>query len=141
MEYLMSVHYWVFLQDHRLPTISEWQHALDAHDTQIVLDQIDNLRSHMGYLPARYCGHPCGFEWFLGLASEAFDEVPEPIQSRPYLADFVTHSDLRELICSMIAGAVLAQVADGLVLDENSNEFIDGKRALEIAKEAEASYL
>ena len=46
-----------------------------------------------------------------------------------------------ELICGMIAGAVLAKLADGLVFDEESGEYIDGNKALEIAKQLEKNHL
>ena len=41
----------------------------------------------------------------------------------------------------MIAGAVLASLADGLVFDEESGEYIDGSKALEIAKRHEKNCL
>jgi hypothetical protein len=141
MEYSMSVDSFVFLQDARLPTVAEWQHALDTLDTHITLGQVDDLRSHVGYLPACYRGHNTSFEWFFGPVTEIYGQVPEAIGERSHAIDFVTHSDMQELICGMIAGAVLAQLADGLVFDEESNSFIDGKRAFEIAKQVEASQL
>jgi len=137
----MSVHSFVFLRDDRLPTIKEWQRALDQFNTGIYLEQVEDLRSHTGFLPARFNGHQSGFEWFYNPVGEVFDEAPKEIGDRSHAADFKTHSDMRELICGMIAGAVLAKVADGLVLDEESGDFVDGDKALEIARQAEASHL
>ena len=136
----MSVDSFVFLQENRLPTIAEWQRALDEEQCGIALEPIKDLRTHSGYLPANYCGHQSGFEWFFGPIAETFGEKPEAVGSRSHAIDFVTHSDMRKLICGMIAGAVLAKLADGLVFDEESGEYIDGSKALEIAKRHEKSY-
>ena len=67
--------------------------------------------------------------------------MPEAIGDRTHAVDFVTHSDMRELICGLVAGAILAKLADGLVFDEESGKFIDGDEALELARRAEAEYL
>ena len=136
----MSVDSFVFLQEDRLPTIAEWQGALDEEECGIALERIDDLRKHTGYLPASYRGHQSGFEWFFGPVAEVVGDKPEAVGNRSHAIDFVTHSDMRELICGMIAGAVLAKLADGLVFDEESGEYIDGNRALEIAKKLEKNY-
>jgi hypothetical protein len=133
----MSVDSFVFLHANRLPTISEWQRALDEKQCGIVLESIDDLHTHSGYLPVDYRGHPSGFEWFFGPVADVFGEKPEAVGDRSHAIDFVTHSDMQELICSMIAGAVLAKLANGLVLDEESGEFINGDEALKIAKQHE----
>jgi hypothetical protein len=138
---LMSVESYVFLRDERLPSVADWQQALDRAGTGIVIDPIDDLRRHTGYLPARFNGHESGFEWYYGPAQEILGQMPEAIGDRTHAVDFVTHSDMRELICGLVAGAILAKLADGLVLDEESGEFSDGDKALELARRAEAEYL
>jgi hypothetical protein len=137
----MSVDSFVFLRDERLPSVHEWQRALDQTGTGIVIDPTDDLRSHTGYLPARYHGHKTGFEWYYGPAEEISGQLPEAIGDRTHAVDFVTHSDMQELICALVAGAILAKLADGLVFDEESGKFIDGDKALELARRAEADYL
>jgi hypothetical protein len=137
----MSVDYFIFVQESCLPTIVEWQRALDDAETGIVLDDVGDLRSHTGYLPARYHGDRSGFEFFFGTAKDVFGSEPQEVGSRSHAIDFVTHSDMQELMCGMIAGAVLAKVADGLVFDEDSGTFVDGDKALQTAKKAEASSL
>ena len=137
----MSVDSFVFFRDVRLPSVQEWQQALDLSGTGIVIDPTVDLRRHAGYLPARYHGHESGFEWYYGPAEEISGQMPEAIGDRTHAVDFVTHSDMRELVCGLVAGAILAKLADGLVFDEESGEFIDGDKALELARRVEAEYL
>jgi hypothetical protein len=135
----MSVDCLVFLRDDRLPTAGQWQAALDRAGTGIVLDKVTDLRGHTGYLPAIHRGQASGFEWYYGPLAEYFGGTPpDGIEDRRHVVDFVTHSDMRELVCGMIAGAVLAQIADGRVLDEDSGTLINGDAALEIARGVES---
>jgi hypothetical protein len=136
----MSVDSFIFLNENRLPTLSEWQRALDDEQCGIVLESIDDLHTHSGYLPADYRGHPSGFEWFFGPVADVFGEKPEAAGDRSHAIDLVTHSDMQELLCGMVAGAVLAKLANGLVLDEESGECIDDDKALEIAKQHEKTH-
>jgi hypothetical protein len=52
----MSVDTFVFIRDENLPTMRQWQAALDRADTGIALESIEDLRVHIGYLPANYRG-------------------------------------------------------------------------------------
>jgi len=134
----MSVDHVVFVRDDRLPTLEQWQAALARADSGIVLEKIDDLRAHTGYLPASHRGHDSGFEWYYGTIDEWFDgDPPEGLGDRQHVATFVTHSDMREFVCGMVAGAVLAQVSIGMVYDEDSDELIDAHAALEIARGTE----
>jgi hypothetical protein len=137
----MSVHSFFFLHDNRLPSVAQWQRGLDDAKTSIALDAIADLRSHTGYLPAKYKGEPSGFEWYYGPVADVFGQPPQEIGDRSHAIDFVTHSDMRELICGMLAGAILAKISDGIVFDEESGSFIDGNAALEIARRTETTYL
>lgn len=131
----MSVDTYVFLRDENLPTVREWQSALDRANTGIVLDLIDDLRTHMGYLPAQYQGEESGFEWYYGPLAECFGGVPpEGLGDRGHVINLVLHSDMRELACAMVSGAVLATIASGLVYDEESGSVISGDMALTAAR-------
>jgi hypothetical protein len=134
----MSVENFIFLADERLPSIDTWQAALDREGTEIVLHKIDDLREHTGYIPATHRGHESGFEWFYGPIGENFgDDLPDGVGDRTHVIDFVTHSDMRELVCGLIAGAVLAKISDGVVFDEESGEVISGDAALQAARDEE----
>ena len=129
----MSVHTLIFLRDDRLPTRDVWQQALDDAGTGITLDVVDNLREFSGFLPAKFDGEASGFEWYYGPVEEVFDDKPSAVGEREHAIDFVTHSDLQELVCATYAAGAIAKVADGLFYDEDQDAFVAGDRVLEIA--------
>jgi hypothetical protein len=135
----MSVDSFFFLRDDKLPTLSQWQAALDRAGAGIVLDNVGDLRKHTGYLPARYNGHGSGFEWYYGPLADTFGgKPPEGLADRAHVINCVTHSDMRELACGLIACSVLAQVAGGLFLDEESGQVIGADAALAMARRLES---
>jgi hypothetical protein len=129
----MSLDSFVILRDDRLPSLEEWQRAIDSLGVDISLDSIDNLRKHSGYLPAKFNGLDSGFEWFYGLSAEFFRDTPIDVEDRNYTINFVTRSDMQELMCALFAAGALAKVADGLFYDEENGVFVSGDRAIEIA--------
>jgi hypothetical protein len=135
----MSVDSFFFVRDDKLPTISQWQAALDAAGVGIVLEVVGDIRTHSGYLPATFRGKPSGFEWFYGTVVENFGgDLPDNLQGREHVVNCVTHSDLSELVCGLVACSVLSQVADGLFLDEESGGVIGPDEALKMALGIEA---
>ena len=56
----------VFLSHRQLPTVDEWQRALDDAGLPLQLDAGVTLTNFMGFLPVRYRGHESGFEYFRG---------------------------------------------------------------------------
>jgi hypothetical protein len=134
----MSVNTFFFVRDAKLPTLAEWQVALNLADTGIVLEDVGDLRKHTGYLPAMHRGHHSGFEWYYGPLEEHFDvDSPEGLDGREHVISCVTHSDMRELACGLAACAVLAQMADGKFYDEDTSCLVDPAAAMDEAKSAE----
>jgi hypothetical protein len=130
----MSVDSFFFVRDEKLPTISQWQAALDRAGVGIVLEDIGDLRKHTGYLPATYRGQPSGFEWFYGPLAENFaGDPPDGLNGRQHVINCVTHSDMVELICGLVACSVLSQVADGLFLDDESGGLVNANQSLQMA--------
>jgi hypothetical protein len=135
----MSVDSFFFVRDNKLPTITQWQAALDRAGVGIALEDIGDLRKHTGYLPATHRGHPSGFEWFYGPLADNFGgEPPEGLGGRDHVVNCVTHSDMRELVCGMVACSVLSQLADGVFLDEESGGVISADAALQMARGLES---
>jgi hypothetical protein len=127
----MSVDSFFFVRDEKLPTISQWQAALDQAGVGIVLEDVGDLREHTGYLPATHRGHPSGFEWFYGPLAEYFGgDPPDGLDGREHAVNCVTHSDVRELVCGSVACSVLMQLADGMYFDEESGSLMDPVAAL-----------
>lgn len=131
----MSVDTLVFLRDDRLPSVKDWQAALDAAQTGIEIDPtVSDLREHSGYLPVTHQHHESGFEWYYGSVREQFDDdPPTELGDRSHVAILVTHDDMRELVSAMLAAAVLAQITDGRTYDEQGENIIDGDAALQEA--------
>lgn len=134
----MSVQSFFFVRDGKLPTVAQWQAALDKADVGIMLEDVGNLREHTGYLPASRRGHPSGFEWFYGPIADNFgDDPPAGLDGRDHVVNCVTDSNMRELVCALVACSVLSQLADGLLLDEESGELLEPPAALEQALASE----
>jgi hypothetical protein len=130
-EYSMSVDSFFFVRDEKLPTISQWQAALDQAGVGIVLEDVGDLREHTGYLPATHRGHPSGFEWFYGPLADHFGgDPPDGLDGREHVVNCVTHSDMRELVCGSVACSVLLELADGVYFDEESESVMDPLAAL-----------
>jgi hypothetical protein len=134
----MSVDSFFFVRNEKLPTIAQWQAALDAAGVGVVLENIGDLRKHSGYLPATYRGQPSGFEWFYGPIADNFGgDVPDGLDGRQHVINCVTHSDMRELACALAACAALSELADGLLYDEESGGLLDPAAAMTQAIAAE----
>lgn len=127
----MSVDSFFFVRDGKLPTIPQWQAALNQAGVGILLEDVGDLRTHTGYLPATHRGEPSGFEWFYGPLADNFGgDPPQGLDGREYVINCVTHSDMRELVCGSVACAVLTQLADGMFLDEESGGLLNPEEAL-----------
>src|SRR5262249_43908028 len=128
-----------FVRDEQLPTIQQWQAALNQAGVGIVLEDVGDLRKHTGYIPATYRDHPSGFEWFYGTVAQNFGgEPPHGVGGRTHVINCVTHSDIRELVCGLIACSVLSQIADGVFFDEESGGPISADAAFEMARRLES---
>lgn len=130
----MSVDSFFFVRDAKLPTISQWQATLDGAGVSIVLEDVGDLRKHSGYLPAIFRGQQSGFEWFYGPIAENFGgDEPTGLSGREHVVNCVTHSDMTELLCGLIACSVLSQIADGVFLDDGSGCVVSADQALQMA--------
>ncbi|TWT81677.1 hypothetical protein CA13_31300 [Planctomycetes bacterium CA13] len=131
----MSVDTFLFVRE-QLPTVSEWQAALDAAGLKIKLDpEVDDLPAFTGYLPAVFDEQPSGFEFYFDTAENAFGDRPDALGDRTHAVTFATHSDIRELVCALYAASAIAKLTDGLLFDEDSGEFVDSERILSLAKQ------
>jgi hypothetical protein len=127
----MSVNSFFFVHDAKLPTIPQWQAALDLAGVGIVLEDVGDLRTHTGYLPANHRGQPSGFEWFYGPLGDNYSgNLPTGLSGRGHVINCVTHSDMRELVCGLVACSVLSLLADGVFLDEESGGLLHPSAAL-----------
>ena len=136
----MSVDTFLVFPDERLPEQHELQTAMDGMGAEIVLEPLDDLREHAGFWPAEFKGHRSGFEWYY---DSVISMLGEESWAAGYtnVAQFVTFSDMRELICALYVAGVLAKLTDGRVYDEETDGLIDGDRVLQLARDIEKSEL
>lgn len=136
----MSVDVFVFLKRENLPSTAAWQQALDRLGIDIQLYAGIEAASHSGYWPARLGGQPSGFEIFVGPIADVFGgAAPAGVDERDTVADFVTHSDMRELQCSMFVAAALGIEADGLISDDDTEGLMPPAELLEQARAIDLS--
>jgi hypothetical protein len=138
----MSVTSRVLLDPARMPLPVEWARAIRAHGFAMDLEVDFDPKTMSGFLPCTHGGHPSGFEYSFRADAELEAEVrlAAGVQ-RTLEISFVTHSDMRELVSSMIASAVLASMSDGIVWSDESSEVFSGSDAIEIARETERAEL
>ncbi len=114
----MSTELHVLLPAEELPTVHEWQTAIQAHGFDLVLDSTLNLHTDAGFTPAVYKGQETGFEFDLSPASDIADlyrEVGDLLEGRDFSANFRWGSDLSECAAATIAAAVLAATTAGIL--------------------------
>ena len=137
----MSVVIQVFLAGERMPTPEQWAETLRTHGFDMDLDTDFDVRAFSGFLPCKYKGHEAGFEYDFGAAGpvvESDERLREVIAGRDSVVSFVTHSDFRELMTSVIASGVLCAISDGVLFDD---QFTVASAAIAWARDGERSIL
>jgi hypothetical protein len=116
----MSIAVHVFLNSSLLPSVEEWNAAIKAEGFDLALDAFD-LRTDSGYRPATLKGEESGFEWSLSSNTyfNEYAESPERAQIRgcDLEASFWFGSRGDEHVAACIAGAVLAKMTKGFLMD------------------------
>jgi hypothetical protein len=135
----MSVVIQVFLAGERMPTPEQWARTLRTHGFDVDLDTDFDVRDFSGFLPCKYKGHDAGFEYYLepaGPVIESDERLQAAIADRDSVVSFVTHSDFRELMTSVIASGVLCAISDGILFDD---QFVVANTAIAWARDSERS--
>jgi hypothetical protein len=115
----MSVTTSIYLDRRNLPTTASWQGAIDALEIGLALDPGPDTSTHEGYWPATIQGLSSGFEFYLENRGDSDDDqVPIEVGDRGLLVLLVTHSDLVELKCALLAAVALARLADGIIVND-----------------------
>ena len=126
----MSVDLTVYLRRSAMPTPSAWQDAIAASGLPVELDTDFDPDTFSGFLPCTIRGAASGFEYFADeLSADDAAELDAP-QGSDFSVTLVTHSDLKEFVCSAVAAGVLAKVSGGLLFDPQSGDSIPADEAL-----------
>ena len=135
----MSVTLSVFLRGSRMLSPTDWAEAIKASEFDMELATDFDVRFFSGFLPCKYAGRDAGFEYSSEIVAdhELDENVIAQIGDRDVVVNFNTHSDMRGLITSIIASAVLCARVDGVLWDAEANELVSD--ALSWGKEMEAN--
>lgn len=135
----MSIQSSVFLKREAMPTPAQWAAAIRDVGFAFELGEDFDVEELSGFLPCRYDGAEAGFEYFFRSAdtSELSDEERRLVGDRTVQIDFVTHSSYLDLMAAVIAGCVLAHLADGVRWDLETGEMSRGAEMLEAARSLE----
>jgi hypothetical protein len=129
----MSAELYVLAKRSQLPSLPEWQGALDQSAFSIKLDPSVNLLDHSGFLPCTYKGAPTGFELSIGSGSGLMESYPE-LQSRTEhldaVATFSWGGDINQCVSAVCSAAVLTQLSHGLMYDPQEGQSFDGSQAI-----------
>ena len=126
----MSVDLTVYLRRSAMPTPSAWQDAIAASGLPVEIDTDFDPDTFSGFLPCTIRGAASGFEYFADeLSADDAAELDAP-KGSDFSVTLVTHSDLKEFVCSAVVAGVLAKVSGGLLFDPQSGDSIPADEAL-----------
>jgi hypothetical protein len=131
----VSVDLTVYLARAKMPTPVRWARAICEADFPADLDADFDVDTFSGFLPCAYDGKPGGFEYFAGQVTDEDRVVRSLPAEYDFSVTFATHSDMRELATSVIAAAVLCQLAGGQLSDPQAGEDVGASQALSWARE------
>lgn len=136
----MSVEMVVFLSAGRMVTSRQWQEAVRQNGFDLEFDADFDPDNLDGFLPCRYKGEECGFEYVRRPVAEA--KPPADIQlqigPRDLAISFITHSDFRDLMASVIAAGILCAQTEGMLYDTEAGAFTAWPEAVEWSRSGEA---
>lgn len=131
----MSVDLTVYLARAKMPTPVRWAKAIREAGFPADLDADFDVDTFSGFLPCAYDGKPGGFEYFAGQVTDE-DRVDLSLPAEyDFSVTFATHSDMRGFATSVIAAAVLCQLAGGQLSDPQTGEGVAASQALSWARE------
>jgi hypothetical protein len=117
----MSVDLIVFLRRSAMPSPSDWQQVIRATGLPVELDVEFDADTFKGFLPCKLRGVVSGFEYYASPLSPK-EAAEAGASGSDFSVTFVTHSDLKEFACSVVAAGALAQASGGLLVDPQSGE-------------------
>src|SRR4051794_17568658 len=138
----MSISRTVYLRRGNMLTPTVWAEAIRAAGFPMELATDFDVERLSGFLPCRYDGQNSGFEYFFSTVAEMKAdseddedfEIPD-VGDRDVGVSFVTHGSMRGLATAVASAAVLCAKADGVLHDEEADELIPAKDALDDARE------
>ena len=118
----MANEQYAFIQKDKVPSLAQWQNAVDAagFDLQIYPDL--QVFKHSGFMPCKLLGKDFGVEVYYSPANEIFDGTTEELTgNRDYCISFRWGSSFHEGACAMILSYALA-ISFGAVVSYEGEE-------------------
>ena len=137
----MSISLFVFFESARLPNAKAWADAIRSSGFDLQLDTTFDLRTASGFRPCEHERTASGFEYYFGPSNECVETNsldPAKIGVRDVCVQLVTHSDMRELMCATLAGAVLCSITEGAIWESEADHWVAAADALRWAHDMEA---
>jgi len=120
----------VLLMEERVPTLEQWQQALQPADLAFEIETSTDLRKHAGYLPVVDQGHATGFVFSLlpadfVVGGDRFPgaEAPREVFRLTESANF-RFAEGPAAAAAARAAAAFARIADGIVFDPQRMVFL-----------------
>lgn len=136
----MSITTIVFVAESRMIDAQQWASALRTHGFEVDLDTDFDVRTFTGFLPCKYKGGDAGFEYYYDPVAGLGDldaRVRAATAGLDHAVSFVTHSDLRELMTSVLSACVLCAETGGVLWDTEGDELVLASDAIARARTAE----
>jgi hypothetical protein len=122
----MSLEQYAFLKRDDVPTVSEWQSAIDEIGFDFKLDPELKPHEDSGFLPCILEGKESGFEIYYETANETlkiFPQLKDKIESRDYVISFRWGGDMAECASVLIASIALSKFFNAIIYYANDDMF------------------
>ena len=125
----MSIELHAFVPASQLPTVTQWQTAIDALGYPVQLDQQLDWQATSGFTPCTIEGRSSGFELDVGEPSdvaEAYPGLAALVRDTAWAITFRWGGDLQECACALAAAAGLVRCCDARVYYPSDQMWYDG---------------
>lgn len=139
----MSISRTVYVRREKVPSPTAWSAAIRAAGFPLEIHTDFDVERLSGFLPCVYDGRSSGFEYFFSTVDQIREDnedcVLPDVGERDIGIAFVTRSSTLGLATAAIAAAVLCEMTDGILHDEEADELVDAKNAMADARALLAS--
>ena len=118
----MSVDLNVFLNRSMMPTPTQWAQAIIDSGFDTEMDSDFDVDDFMGFLPCKHGGVDSGFEYYSDTVSPADRTELDLPNLIDFSVTFVTGSNIRESMTSLISAGVLCKLSGGTLHDPQSGD-------------------
>ena len=128
----MSIHLNVYLARSSMPEPKQWAAAITEAGFDAQLDSDFDVDSKTGFLPCKYKGELAGFEYYADSVTPEERAALELSNVFDFAVMFVTGSNMRDFISSLIASGILCKLSGGIFFDPQRHDLTPAERVLEM---------